>query len=103
MKPTIGRIVWTHNGHIDAEGVIRPGMIVEVQSETVVGVKIVTPTGDHYESHMEQSEGLKETLCWDWMPYQKQEGQKEVQAERAKMDAAPASNRSGDSPASKHK
>lgn len=65
-KPSIGRIVWTHNGHIDKPGVVRPGMIVEVHSDTCVGVDISMPGGHTYESHMELSKGLNEDLCWDW-------------------------------------
>ncbi len=76
ITPTIGRVVWTRFVESEEDETVRPGIVVEVHSDTCIGVKIFNPSGETYHSHVEQSEGLKTVQGWDWMPYQKQQAAK---------------------------
>lgn len=60
----IGDIVLVRVAENKTDLTVRPGVVVEVQKDNALGVQVFGPNGG-YHSHLKQSAGLKETLCWD--------------------------------------
>lgn len=72
MIPTVGRIVY----YKALNGETYPAIVVRVHDESTLGLNVFYPSSsaNAYIAHVEQGDDLG---TWDWMPYQKQQAQKE--------------------------